>query len=157
MSVESTYLYSEQNQELYRQVLREMDVQSCPHSRQIMAAMDLQNELELSPGQATHMSNCDYCRKAYQQNSRLLTLTQNMVPKVAASRESQALFESELSDRLKNMQRIALARQRAKFQNAGINFIFAGRDLFAIFLKPAMLKAYLVAGASFGLLKLILN
>lgn len=64
MSVESTYLYSEQNQELYRQVLREMDVQSCPHSRQIMAAMDLQNELELSPGQAAHMSNCDYCRKA---------------------------------------------------------------------------------------------
>lgn len=110
---ESTYLYSENNRDLYQQVLEQFNNRSCVFSRNLLAFIESPQK-EPGPFYSKHINECEHCQKMAREFSDTLSRVNHLIPDQSPPEGFSAIIRPELKEvaRFWSKKQKALANQK---------------------------------------------
>jgi hypothetical protein len=94
---ESTYLYSQNNRDLYHQVLEQFNDQSCVFSRNLLAFIESPHK-EPGPFYSKHVNECSHCQKMAREFSEALNRVSSLIPDQSPPEGFSATIKPELKE-----------------------------------------------------------
>jgi len=122
--VESTYLYSKNNIDLYHRMLDEFNSSECVFSRNLLVFLE-NGEREPGPFYSKHINECSICQKKAREYSALLMSVNRAIPVASLPENFQSLVKREIKESLK------LAFQRLEEKDS--TSLWSKKFLFQVF------------------------
>lgn len=129
---ESTYFYSQNNRDLYQQVLDQFNDKNCVFSRNLLAFLE-SPQREPGPFYSRHVNECPHCQKKVREFSQTLKTIHALIPDEAPPEDFRRTVSPEIKEAIsfwKKKQR-ALRRERNLYgpefiKRAASDFVMQG-------------------------------
>lgn len=125
----------------------------CVHTKQVYSLRDLNPKDELYKKINKHIETCKVCNKEFQLFQVKVAATQVFIPKATIDRDLRESFEREVGELFKVMNLNERERLKKSVKNSLVFADQMGLAFLQNLFSKSMLKAYLVAGTLFIILK----
>lgn len=135
---ESTYLYAQDNKDLYHQVLEQFNDKDCVFSRNLLAFIESPQQ-QPGPFYSKHINECPHCQKMAREFSQTLKRVQALIPDEAPPEGFSQAIRPELKEAARFWnKKVKLATQKEN----GLNFEFLEQAVKDFFFEALLSKNF---------------